>query len=108
LNGLKERSISILDLVTSDARSGSETPLIESAFDLCEVCCLDKRDKVALIYTMKTANVADLRNDFRKVATWISDGETVAIKMRGRLFATLIPARDLNEPAMPKLILQPN
>lgn len=52
---------------------------------------------------MKTANVADLRNDFRKVAAWITDGESVAIKMRGKLFATLSPARGLGEPAMPKI-----
>jgi antitoxin (DNA-binding transcriptional repressor) of toxin-antitoxin stability system len=52
---------------------------------------------------MKTANVADLRNDFRKVAAWISDGETVAIKKRGKLFATLTPARGLSEPTMPKI-----
>jgi antitoxin (DNA-binding transcriptional repressor) of toxin-antitoxin stability system len=54
-------------------------------------------------YTMKTANVADLRNDFRKVAAWISDGESVSIKMRGKLFATLTPAQGLSEPAMPKI-----
>ncbi len=53
--------------------------------------------------TMKTANVADLRNDFQKVAAWISDGESVAIKMRGKLFATLTPAHGLSEPAMPKI-----
>jgi antitoxin (DNA-binding transcriptional repressor) of toxin-antitoxin stability system len=53
--------------------------------------------------TMKTANVADLRNDFQKVAAWISDGESVSIRMRGKLFATLTPARGLNEPAMPKI-----
>ena len=54
-------------------------------------------------YTMKTANVADLRNDFQKVAAWISDGESVSIKMRGKLFATLTPAHGLSEPAMPKI-----
>ena len=53
--------------------------------------------------TMKTANVADLRNNFRKVAAWITDGESVAIKMRGKLFATLTPAGGLSEPAMPKI-----
>ena len=52
---------------------------------------------------MKTANVADLRNDFRKVAAWISDGESVAITMRGKLFATLSPARGLDLPPMPKV-----
>ena len=53
--------------------------------------------------TMKTANVADLRNNFRKIAAWITDGESVAIKMRGKLFATLTPAGGLSEPAMPKI-----
>jgi antitoxin (DNA-binding transcriptional repressor) of toxin-antitoxin stability system len=52
---------------------------------------------------MKSANVADLRNDFRKVAAWIEDGESVAIKMRGKYFATLIPARGLGGPPMPKI-----
>ena len=52
---------------------------------------------------MKTANVADLRNDFRKVAAWIADGESVAIKMRGKLFAMLSPARGQDGPLMPKI-----
>lgn len=52
---------------------------------------------------MKTANVADLRNDFRKVAAWIADGESVAIKMRGKLFAMLSPARGEDGPPMPKI-----
>ena len=52
---------------------------------------------------MRTANVADLRNDFRKVAAWIADGESVAIKMRGKLFATLSPARGEDGPPMPKI-----
>ena len=58
---------------------------------------------MVLISIMKTANVADLRNNFRKVAAWITDGESVAIKMRGKLFATLTPAGGLSEPAMPKI-----
>ena len=52
---------------------------------------------------MKIANVADLRNDFRKVAGWISDGESVAIKMRGKLFAMLSPARGEDGAPMPKI-----
>lgn len=60
-------------------------------------------DNVVFNNTMKTANVADLRNDFRKLAAWISEGETVSIKMRGKLFATLTPARGMSEPAMPKI-----
>jgi antitoxin (DNA-binding transcriptional repressor) of toxin-antitoxin stability system len=53
--------------------------------------------------TMKTANVADLRNDFPKIAAWIYDGESVSIKRRGKLFATLTPVHGLSEPAMPKI-----
>lgn len=43
---------------------------------------------------MKTATVADLRNNFRRVSTWIEHGETVQIIKRGRAFAQLsaIPA----------------
>ncbi len=52
---------------------------------------------------MKTANVADLRNDFRKIAAWIADGESVAVKMRGKLFAMLSPIRGEDGPPMPKI-----
>ena len=38
---------------------------------------------------MKTATVADLRNHFRRVATWIEHGETVQIIKRGKPFAQL-------------------
>ena len=38
---------------------------------------------------MKTATVADLRNNFRQVASWIEHGETVQITNRGRAFAQL-------------------
>jgi antitoxin (DNA-binding transcriptional repressor) of toxin-antitoxin stability system len=62
-----------------------------------------QRGNVVLTNTMRTANVADLRNDFQKIAAWISDGESVAIKRRGKLFATLTPAQGLSEPAMPKI-----
>ena len=43
---------------------------------------------------MKTATVADLRNNFRRVSTWIEHGETVRILKRGRAFGqlTAIPA----------------
>lgn len=52
---------------------------------------------------MKTANVADLRNDFQKVAAWISDGESVQIKKRGQHFATLVPSTTAEARAMPKI-----
>jgi antitoxin (DNA-binding transcriptional repressor) of toxin-antitoxin stability system len=38
---------------------------------------------------MKTATVADLRNNFRRVSAWIEHGETVQIIKRGRPFAQL-------------------
>ncbi len=40
---------------------------------------------------MKTASVADLRNDFRRVAAWLKQGEEVEIVRRGRPFARLLP-----------------
>jgi antitoxin (DNA-binding transcriptional repressor) of toxin-antitoxin stability system len=38
---------------------------------------------------MKIATVADLRNNFRRVSTWLEHGETVQIVKRGRPFAQL-------------------
>lgn len=38
---------------------------------------------------MKTATVADLRNNFRRVSSWIEHGETVQIVKRGKAFAQL-------------------
>lgn len=43
---------------------------------------------------MKTATVADLRNNFATVSKWIHHGEAVTITKRGRQFATLVPARE--------------
>ncbi len=40
---------------------------------------------------MKTASVADLRNNFRRVSAWIENGESVQIMKRGRAFARLLP-----------------
>lgn len=40
---------------------------------------------------MKTATVADLRNQFRRVSSWIEDGETVQILKQGKPFARLVP-----------------
>ena len=42
---------------------------------------------------MKTATVADLRNNFATVSKWIHAGEEVLITKGGRDFATLTPAR---------------
>jgi prevent-host-death family protein len=41
---------------------------------------------------MKTATVADLRNDFVRISSYIENGETVEITKRGRPFAKLSPA----------------
>ena len=38
---------------------------------------------------MKTATVADLRNNFRRISSWIEHGETVCILKRGRPFAQI-------------------
>lgn len=52
---------------------------------------------------MKKATVADLRNNFRLVSSWIEHGETVQIIKRGRAFACLtgIGGNQLS-PAAPK------
>lgn len=42
--------------------------------------------------SQKTATVADLRNNFRRVSAWIANGESVEIVKRGKNFARLIPA----------------
>lgn len=40
---------------------------------------------------MKTATVADLRNDFRRVSAWVTEGQSVEITKRGRVVARLVP-----------------
>lgn len=49
---------------------------------------------------MKTATVADLRNNFAELSGWLRDGEAVTITKRGRPFATLAPAHT-RKPAHP-------
>ena len=58
---------------------------------------------MVLISIMKSANIADLRNNFRLIASWISDGESVEIKKRGHHFATLIPSARAEARPMPKI-----
>jgi antitoxin (DNA-binding transcriptional repressor) of toxin-antitoxin stability system len=60
-------------------------------------------EQLVLPSIMKTANVADLRNNFAAIAAWIADGETVAIHKRGKPFAKLIPATAGVERPMPKI-----
>ncbi len=47
---------------------------------------------------MKTASVTDLRNNFRKVSSWIEHGETVQVLKRGRPFAQLTPLAAASTP----------
>lgn len=42
---------------------------------------------------MKTASVRDIRQNFPRVMAWIADGEQVAVTMRGRRVARLVPER---------------
>lgn len=49
---------------------------------------------------MKTASVADLRNNFATVSRWIYEGQTVTIQKRGRAFAILSPAGKKKRSAM--------
>lgn len=49
---------------------------------------------------MKTATVADLRNHFRRLSSWIEQGETVQIMKRGRPFARLVAIKPLVSNAM--------
>ena len=46
---------------------------------------------------MKTATVAELRNEFPKIARWLAAGEVVQITRRGKHIANLQPA-DRSEP----------
>lgn len=52
---------------------------------------------------MKTATVADLRNDFRRVGAWVSAGEEVQILKRGKPFAKLVPITKEKPKKIPKV-----
>ena len=52
---------------------------------------------------MKTASVADLRNNFRRVSAWLENGETVEIVKRGQVIAQLVPAG-----RKPRKVAKPN
>ncbi len=50
---------------------------------------------------MKTATVADLRNNFARISRWIEAGEEVEITKRGKKFARLRPeSLRVGEPAV--------
>lgn len=51
---------------------------------------------------MKTASVADLRNNFRRLSSWIEHGETVHIVKRGKAFAQLTPITTRNDQSLLK------
>lgn len=58
---------------------------------------------------MKTATVADLRNKFRLISSWIDHGETVQIVRRGKPFAKLsgVSAKAPKDlPAKPDIMAQ--
>jgi len=40
---------------------------------------------------MNTVSTADLRNHFRRVSSWLDNGETVEILKRGKPYARLLP-----------------
>ncbi len=40
---------------------------------------------------MKTASVRDIRQNFPRVMEWIADGESVAVTMRRKIVARLVP-----------------
>lgn len=46
-----------------------------------------------MIYShiMNTVTTADLRNHFRRVSSWLDNGESVEIIKRGKPYATLLP-----------------
>lgn len=60
-------------------------------------------DSMVFFSIMKTANVADLRNNFRTIASWIADGESVEIRKRGQHFATLVPSARAAARPVPKI-----
>lgn len=52
---------------------------------------------------MNTVTTADLRNHFRRVSSWLDNGESVEILKRGKPYATLMPiAKD--KPSRPPKI----
>ena len=40
---------------------------------------------------MNTVTTADLRNNFRRVSSWLDNGESVEILKNGKPYATLLP-----------------
>lgn len=42
-------------------------------------------------HIMKSVTTADLRNQFRRVSSWLDNGETVVVLKRGKPYARLLP-----------------
>jgi antitoxin (DNA-binding transcriptional repressor) of toxin-antitoxin stability system len=42
---------------------------------------------------MKTATVRELRNEFPRIEAWVHEGESINISKRGKIIATLVPAK---------------
>jgi len=53
---------------------------------------------------MKTASVREIRQNFPRVMAWIADGEQVAITMRRRVVARLVPEK----PKVPCAVAAPD
>jgi len=52
---------------------------------------------------MKSVPTADLRNHFRRVSSWLDNGEAVEILKRGKPYATLLPVAMPTEAKSPKI-----
>lgn len=48
---------------------------------------------------MKTATVADLRNNFASISRWVHGGESIVITKRGIPFATVAPVKRRTKPS---------
>ena len=51
----------------------------------------DKMTLMIYSYIMNRVSTADLRNNFRRVSSWLDNGETVEIVKRGKPYARLVP-----------------
>ncbi len=52
---------------------------------------------------MNTVTTADLRNHFRRVSSWLDNGESVEILKRGKPYATLLPIVKATAPRPPRI-----
>jgi antitoxin (DNA-binding transcriptional repressor) of toxin-antitoxin stability system len=52
---------------------------------------------------MNTVTTADLRNHFRRVSSWLDNGESVEIIKRGKPYATLLPIAKPNTSRPPRV-----